>query len=135
MDKANKVTFEQEAKIYEEKARAEIIKMSGDGSEDPSEIACILQMGRRVIYGAMQALANRDEVVMNKPYVYYKEQCKYCLRKGKCDYKKATQTFVDTISGVEKLAKGVYGSLSFKCDYFALDQLAYNRANPPESNG
>ena len=70
---------------------------------------------------------------MSKPYIYYKEQCKYCLKNGKCDYQKKTQTFLDAINGIEHLANGVYGSLSFKCDYFDLDQLAYNKDNPPES--
>ena len=72
---------------------------------------------------------------MSKPYIYYKEQCKYCLKNGQCDYQKKTQTFLDAINGIEHLANGVYGSLSFKCDYFDLDQLAYNKDNPPESCG
>ena len=72
---------------------------------------------------------------MSKPYIYYKEQCKYCLKNGKCDYQKKTQTFLEAINGIEHLANGVYGSLSFKCDYFDLDQLAYNKDNPPESCG
>ena len=72
---------------------------------------------------------------MSNPYIYYKQQCDYCLRKGKCDYEKKTRAFVNTISGVEALSSGVYGSLSFKCDYFDLDQLAYNKDNPPESCG
>ena len=72
---------------------------------------------------------------MSTKYIYYKEQCNYCINKGKCDYEKATKTFVDTIGCVEKLAKGVYGSLSFKCDYFDLDHLAYDKDNPPETCG
>ena len=72
---------------------------------------------------------------MSKPYIYYKEQCKYCLKNGKCDYQKKTQTFLDAINVIEHLANGVYGSLSFKCDYFDLDRLAYNKDNPPESCG
>ena len=72
---------------------------------------------------------------MSNPYIYYKQQCDYCLQKGKCDYEKKTRAFVNTISGVEALSSGVYGSLSFKCDYFDLDQLTYNKDNPPESCG
>ena len=72
---------------------------------------------------------------MSNPYIYYKQQCDYCLRKGKCDYEKKTRVFVNTISGVEALSSGVYGGLSFKCDYFDLDQLAYNKDNPPETCG
>lgn len=69
---------------------------------------------------------------MNKPYIYYKEQCDYCKNNNKCEYKRRTQKFIETISGVEFFANGVYGSLSFRCDYFDLDQLAYNKANLPE---
>ena len=72
---------------------------------------------------------------MKKPYIYYKEQCDYCINKGKCNYEKRTRKFVETISGVESISSGVFGRLSFNCDYFDLDQLAYNRKNPPECNG
>lgn len=70
---------------------------------------------------------------MKNVYVYYKEQCGFCTRKGNCDYEKKTRTFVETISGVDALAKGVYGRLDFKCDYFDLDEAAYNKAYPAES--
>ena len=72
---------------------------------------------------------------MKKVYVYYKEQCNYCTNKGKCDYEKKTRRFVETISGVESLANGVYGSLDFKCDYFDLDEVAYSKANQSENCG
>ena len=72
---------------------------------------------------------------MNKPYIYYKEQCDYCINKGKCDYEQRTRTFVETIGGVESLTNGVFGSLSFKCDYFYLDELAYNKDHLPECEG
>lgn len=72
---------------------------------------------------------------MNQPYIYYKEQCDYCINKGKCEYEKKTRTFVETIGGVESLASDVFGRLSFKCDYFDLDELDYNRKNPHESCG
>lgn len=72
---------------------------------------------------------------MSNPYIYYKEQCDYCVTKDKCSYEKRTRTFVETIGGLESLSTGIYGSLSFKCDYFVLDQLAYDRDNPPECEG
>jgi hypothetical protein len=72
---------------------------------------------------------------MKKVYVYYKEQCNFCTNTGKCDYEKKTKAFVKTISGLESLANGVYGSLDFKCDYFDLDEVAYSKANPPETCG
>ena len=72
---------------------------------------------------------------MNNHYIYYKNQCKYCLKKGKCDNQKNTQIFLDAINGIEHLASGVYGSLDFRCDYFNIDKLAYRKDNPPESCG
>ena len=72
---------------------------------------------------------------MNIKYIFYKAQCDCCSNKGECDYEKKTRTFVETIGGVERLASGVYGSLSFTCDYFDLDQAEYNRNNPPETCG
>lgn len=72
---------------------------------------------------------------MNNPYIYYKEQCKYCLKQGKCAHQKKMQTFLDAINGIEHLASGVYGSLNFRCDYFDFDELAYRKYNPPESCG
>ena len=72
---------------------------------------------------------------MKKVYVYYKNQCDYCTNKCKCDYEKKTRKFLETISGVNSLAYGVYGSLDFKCDYFDLDEVAYSKENPPETDG
>ena len=72
---------------------------------------------------------------MNKPHIYYREQCDFCINKGKCEKEKRTRRFIETIYGVEALASGVYGSLFFRCDYFDLDQLAYNKATVHESKG
>ena len=72
---------------------------------------------------------------MSKPYIYYKEQCNLCTNKGKCEYEKKTQKFIETIGGVEYLANGVFGSLSFKCDYFNLDELKYNEELTTETCG
>lgn len=72
---------------------------------------------------------------MNKVYVYYKHQCNYCTNRDKCDYEKKTRKFVETISGVESLANGVYGFLDFKCDYFNLDEVTYYKDHQPETFG
>ena len=72
---------------------------------------------------------------MNVKSIYYKEQCDYCINKGKCGYEKLTRTFLETLCSMEHLASGVFGSLTFKCDYFYLDELAYDKANPPETCG
>ena len=64
MDKANrKITFEEEADLYEKEALAEIKKQHFNGTEEMGEPYSTLQMGRRVIYRAKQELASRVEVV------------------------------------------------------------------------
>ena len=64
MDKANrKVTFEEEADLYEKEALAEIKKQHFDGTEEMGEPYSTLQMGRRVVYRARQEIANRVEVL------------------------------------------------------------------------
>ena len=70
---------------------------------------------------------------MNKPFIYYPEQCDYCLKKGKCDYEKKTRLFLATLNGYERLIDGVYGNLNFACDYFDLDLLLYNKRMLGES--
>lgn len=72
---------------------------------------------------------------MSERHIYFTEQCDYCVNKGNCDCERQTRKFVETISGVESLTRGVFGSLSFKCDYFNLDHVAYDKANPPTCNG
>ena len=72
---------------------------------------------------------------MKNAYVYYKEQCNYCVNRGKCGYEKKTRTFVETISGINSTASGVFGSLDFKCDYFDLDKISYSKENPAETCG
>ena len=70
---------------------------------------------------------------MNKLNIYYKDQCNYCLNKSKCSYERRTRRFIDTISGIESLATGVYGCLSFNCDYFSVNQAVYTKANMTET--
>lgn len=70
---------------------------------------------------------------MNTLGIYYKDQCSYCLNKGGCSYEKRTKQFIETISGIESLASGVFGCLSFACDYFYLDQAAYIKAKLDEA--
>jgi hypothetical protein len=72
---------------------------------------------------------------MIKPHIYYREQCDLCIERGKCRREKRTRKFIETICGMEVLANGVYGSLSFRCNYFDLDKVAYNKASVHETEG
>ena len=71
MDKANRVTFEVEADLYEKEAFAEIKKANCDPTEGMAKPYSTLQMGRRVIYKAKQELARRVEVVRCKDCKYF----------------------------------------------------------------
>ena len=70
---------------------------------------------------------------MSKPFIYYPEQCDYCLKRGGCDYEKKTRLFLATLCGFDRLTHGVYGSLNFACDYFDLDLRMFNWSIPVES--
>ena len=71
MDKTNRVTFEEEADLYEKEALAEIQKAHCDPTAEMGKPYSTLQMGRRVIYRAKQELANRVEVVRCKDCKYF----------------------------------------------------------------
>lgn len=76
----------------------------------------------------------------NSAWIYWPEQCKYCMHRNEnytqqyratklgCDCE-ATHELINALQQVEHHAKGVYGSLDFKCDYFNLDEEAYMESN------
>ena len=75
MDRENEreMTLEEEAKVFEEAALAEMLKVKGYG-EWPV-VNCVLQSGRRVVYRAMQELARRVEVVRCEKCLYRSQYC------------------------------------------------------------
>ena len=66
-------------------------------------------------------------------WIYWKNECQMCLDRDICPYRKQTENYKKLIASIPN--KEVYGSLSWKCDYFILDEKEYNKQNPPQSNG
>ena len=65
MDKpCREMTFEKEAKFYEEEAQAEFAKETGN--DDSAGVNNILRRGMRIIRKARQEIASRAEVVRCK---------------------------------------------------------------------
>lgn len=71
-------------------------------------------------------------------WIYWPEQCDYCkgyiFSDGKPCCKELTKEFFNKLRQIEHHSKGVYGSLSFKCDYFNLDDDKYNNSRYNECN-
>lgn len=65
-------------------------------------------------------------------WIYWKEQCEYCKNKEGCEYKNRVQDLIERFSKVESSSPGVYGSLSWKCDYFIVDKEEYYKKNEGE---
>ena len=65
-------------------------------------------------------------------WIYYKEQCQYCLNRQNCSYIKDVKNYINAISATEKIAKNVYGTTEFKCDYFIFDIEKYLKENKGE---
>ena len=68
-----------------------------------------------------------------KPYVFWREECDLCTRRGKCEYEADVRDYKERLDAVP--GKGCYGSLSFKCDYFQCDEDEYYSKYPPECAG
>lgn len=61
-------------------------------------------------------------------WIWRNDQCKYCKHRIEgCDSWKGMQELKTAIDKIEKETKGFYGSIDFKCDYFWLDEVAYER--------
>lgn len=67
-------------------------------------------------------------MVVDKLWVYYKEQCKYCSNRKGCKYKEKVKKYIDQIESIDN--KGIYGTTSFWCDYYILDKEKYWKENP-----
>lgn len=58
----------------------------------------------------------------NKYWVYWPEQCKYYINRN-CDYKDKVKEYITNLNSVNNL--GVYGSLSWWCDYYIFNEEEY----------
>ena len=68
---------------------------------------------------------------MNKHWIYWPDQCKYCQHIGWCKYNQNAQKYIEALKNIEDT--GVYGVLSWWCDYFMLDEKKYEAEHPGES--
>ena len=65
-----------------------------------------------------------------KHWVYWPEQCKYCLNRHNCEYEIRVKEYIQLLRNVSH--KGCYGSLSWWCDYYIIDEEKYLAENPGE---
>lgn len=68
-------------------------------------------------------------------WIYDKEQCNYCLNRQNCSYIKDVNKYISAICAIEKIAKNVYGTTEFKCDYFIFDIEKYHKENEGTCEG
>ena len=54
-----------------------------------------------------------------KYWVYYKEQCEYCLNRERCGYTEKVQAYIEKIEALD--SSGIYGTTACWCDYYNLD--------------
>ena len=65
-----------------------------------------------------------------KYWVYYKEQCEYCKNCKECQYIEKVQKYLEEIENLD--SRGIYGTTSFWCDYYNLDEELYWQKNQGE---
>lgn len=67
---------------------------------------------------------------MTKLWVYWPEQCKYCQNRKGCKYTQQVQGYISALQDIDD--SGIYGTLSWWCDYFIVDSEKYFLDNPGE---
>ena len=65
----------------------------------------------------------------NGHWVYWKEQCEYCVNQQNCTYN--LKDYMDKLENV-KPDSPVYGRLEFICDYFVFSEELYHNSNLSE---
>ena len=66
-------------------------------------------------------------------WIYWKEECRYCVNRNRCEYKRQMIDFKTALVYMKKSLKGIYGTLKFNCNYFLLDADKYEEENIGES--
>lgn len=67
-----------------------------------------------------------------KVWIYWPDQCDLCKGRSfrneneSCNNDLITKQFMKSLRELEHSAKGVYGRLEFKCDYFCLDDEKFH---------
>ena len=62
-----------------------------------------------------------------KHWIYWPEQCDYCINRNDCQYKDKVKEYIHQLTLVND--RGIYGTLNWKCDYFLLDIAEYEKNN------
>lgn len=65
-----------------------------------------------------------------KYWVYYKEQCQYCLNRHNCEYIEKVKNYIEKLEAID--SKGIYGTTAFWCDYYNIDEQEYWNKNNGE---
>lgn len=73
-----------------------------------------------------------EAVPVHGEWVYWKEQCEYCMNRNTCPYPENKES-MEALKQWEKENK-FFGSLKLICDYYVLDKDKYYLDNPPECN-
>ena len=68
-----------------------------------------------------------------KYWVYFKEQCDYCLNRHNCEYTKKVKKYIENLDALD--SSGIYGTTTFLCDYYILDEQEYNKNGECASQG
>ena len=66
-------------------------------------------------------------------WIYYKDQCNYCKNNQNCEYIDKAKDFMNKLEYLDKVS-GVYGTISWSCDYHVFDADKYIEENLNESN-
>lgn len=66
-----------------------------------------------------------------KVWIYWPDQCRLCKgyffrSENKPCNKERTIQFINDMKTLEHEAKGVYGTVEYKCDYFCLDEEKFH---------
>ena len=59
----------------------------------------------------------------NGHWIWWPEQCLYCQNRFSCSYKNAVNSYISALRDIDD--NGIYGSLSWWCDYYVFDETPY----------
>ena len=63
-----------------------------------------------------------------KDEVYWRDQCDFCIHRLFCKYRDAAELLLARLKVVDMETRGCYGTISFWCDYFEVDEGAVNES-------
>ena len=78
---------------------------------------------------------------MDTLWVYWKDQCLYCMNREKCEYKNTVIDYIQRLREFEKnyfticCGQNIYGTTDFWCDYYIVDEEEYLKRQPADCCG